>query len=295
MQGKTIRTYLVDGTADGILTAEIINWTGSISVAPRTQLAELLKREEPRRTGIYFITGTDPEDEVRSLVYVGEGDDVGERLRSHNKDPKKEFWTQAIVVTSKDENLTKSHVRYLESELIRIAKESGRAKVTNDQIPPTRKLPEPDVADMDYFLSQIQLVLPTLGFDFLQPRVSSKVTTDDTHHEVLFEISSGGLHATAVERGAEFVVLKGSQAKKKTSPSLDSFLKLRERLISDSVLVDVSADSDLLEFSEDVAFSSTSAAATIVRGGNRSGPSEWRHKQSGATYGDWQTKRLENL
>lgn len=36
--GKTIRLYLVDGTSTGILKSEIINWTGSVLVAPRTEL-----------------------------------------------------------------------------------------------------------------------------------------------------------------------------------------------------------------------------------------------------------------
>ena len=34
MTGKTIRLYLVDGVATGVLTAEIINWTGKVIVAP---------------------------------------------------------------------------------------------------------------------------------------------------------------------------------------------------------------------------------------------------------------------
>lgn len=61
MKGRTIRLYLVDGTPTGILTAEIINWTGKIIVAPRTQLAELARREEVRRTGIYCLVGADPD------------------------------------------------------------------------------------------------------------------------------------------------------------------------------------------------------------------------------------------
>src|SRR3954463_3936473 len=115
MNGRTIRIYLVDGVPNGILTAEIINWTGKVVVAPRAQLDQLASRPEARRTGLYLLIGTDPESPTRDLVYVGEGDSVFERLLKHNRDEGKDFWSQTVLVISKDENLTKSHVRYLES------------------------------------------------------------------------------------------------------------------------------------------------------------------------------------
>jgi hypothetical protein len=55
--GRSVRLYLADGTAMGILTAEIINWTGHTLAGPRTRLEDALKREELRRTGIYLIYG----------------------------------------------------------------------------------------------------------------------------------------------------------------------------------------------------------------------------------------------
>lgn len=115
--GRSVRLYLVDGSPTGILTAEIMNWTGHVLVAPRSRLAEALQRGEATRTGVYFLVGDDPEQPTKSRVYVGEGDIVAERIKSHAKDEQKEFWTRACLVTSKDLNLTKAHVRYLESRL----------------------------------------------------------------------------------------------------------------------------------------------------------------------------------
>ncbi len=46
MLGKTIRLYLVEGVPSGIITAEIMNWTGKATVCPRSQLAELASRDE---------------------------------------------------------------------------------------------------------------------------------------------------------------------------------------------------------------------------------------------------------
>lgn len=152
-QGRTIRIYLVDGEPTGILTAEIINWTGKVLVASRTQLSPLAKREEVRRTGVYCILRPDPENPNREVVYIGEGDNVIKRLTDHDKDESKEFWTRCIVVISKDQNITKSHGRYLESRLISMGHEAGRAKIHNGTAPPPPSMPEPDIADMEPSLS----------------------------------------------------------------------------------------------------------------------------------------------
>ena len=89
MKGKTIRLYLVDGVPTGILTAEIINWSGKVLVAPRAQLADLAQRPEVKRTGVYCLVGADPQAPSRDRVYVGEGDNVLARLASHDKDEAK--------------------------------------------------------------------------------------------------------------------------------------------------------------------------------------------------------------
>ena len=102
MNGRSIRIYLVDGDASGLLTAEVMNWSGKVLVAPRTKLAELAKRDEIARTGIYILAGADPENPIGEVVYIGEGDNVFKRLASHDKDEKKEFWTRCVAVISKD-------------------------------------------------------------------------------------------------------------------------------------------------------------------------------------------------
>jgi hypothetical protein len=50
--GRQIRIYLVDGSPGGLLTAEIMNWTGHVVGAPRSDLRTLLRRQESSRTGI---------------------------------------------------------------------------------------------------------------------------------------------------------------------------------------------------------------------------------------------------
>ena len=258
MHGRPTRIHLVDGEPTGILTAEIINWTGKVIVAPRDKLDDVAGRDEVRRTGIYCLIGPDPDVAGREMVYLGEGDNVLTRLASHNKDESKEFWTRCVVVISKDQNLTKSHVRYLESRLIHMGHQAGRARITNGTAPSTPPLPEPDIADMEFFLQQVQLMFPVLGFGFLQPKpqISNERHIEQSSNDSpLFELSVVGAQATAREVNGEFVVFQGSTARKNGSASWTSYRALRDQLIAEGVLSD-SDSPDFLVFSENVAFNS---------------------------------------
>jgi hypothetical protein len=122
--GKSVRLFLVDGTPGGMITAEIMNWTGHVIAASRLELDALLKRPEVSRTGIYVLIGENPKNFLEPMVYIGEGDQIKTRLLAHAKPEAqhgKDFWNRAIVFTSKDANLTKAHTRYLESRFIALA------------------------------------------------------------------------------------------------------------------------------------------------------------------------------
>jgi hypothetical protein len=113
--------------------------------------------------------GPDPDLPSRQLVYVGEGDQVKTRLIVHDADEAKEFFTRAVLVVSKDENLTKVDGRYLESRLIAAIRRAGRAKLVNGTEPPFKGLPVPKIADMERVLDEVEVLLPVLGFDVLTP------------------------------------------------------------------------------------------------------------------------------
>jgi hypothetical protein len=144
--GKSVRLFLADGTPGGLLTAEIMNWTGHIIAAPRSDLARLLDRPEAGKTGLYILLGDDPAGLGGLLAYIGEGDDVGRRLSQHARPEGtggKDFWDLAIVVTSKDANLTKAHARYLESRFIAMAQQAARCRLDNGTAPAPLPLHDP--------------------------------------------------------------------------------------------------------------------------------------------------------
>lgn len=297
MHGKTIKIFLVDGTPTGIRTAELMNWTGKAVVCQRSNLAALSGRPEAKRTGVYVLTGSDPEKVTRDRAYIGEGDNVWERILSHDRDPDKDFWSTVALFVSKDENLTKAHVRFLERELIQMARSAGRVTLTNAAIPDNRPLPEADIHDMREYLDHMQIILPVLGFSLLQPMLPSDMGRTDqvetsTDASPVFQMSPVGTHATAREFQGEFVVLKGSLARKESVASWTSYRQLREQLVADRRLVDA-PDGKNYVFQEDVAFNSPSAAAAVVYGGNQNGPLVWKETRSGKSYRDWKLEQLK--
>src|SRR5437867_2218769 len=139
MTSATIKLFLPDGDAKGLRTAEISNWTGKALAAPRTELDRLLGREECEKAGVYVLTGSDPSTNVPH-AYIGEAEVIRDRLKQHKG---REFWVSAIIFVSKDENLTKAHVRFLESRLLSEAAHVGRFTLEQNQ-PGGSRLPESD-------------------------------------------------------------------------------------------------------------------------------------------------------
>jgi len=142
----TVKIFLTQSEPDSIKTAEISNWTGKALAGPRSQLDIILKRKEANKPGVYFLTGINPET-GKEKVYIGEAEVIRSRIRGHLD---RDFWKTIIFFVSKDENLTKSHIKYLEGKLIEKAKFADRYELENNQSSGSH-LPEADAADMDVF------------------------------------------------------------------------------------------------------------------------------------------------
>ncbi len=268
MAGAKFTIFLPNGNAQSLRIAELSNWTGKAVAAPRTDLAALQEREELSQAGVYFLVGTDP-DTGKPSAYIGEGEDVGKRLRQHRD---KEFWVQVILFVSKDENLTKAHIRYLEGRLIEEASSVGRYVLVNDQTSGA-KLPEADREDMEVFLERIRQLLPLLGCDLLVPVV--QVAKGKDCHELVCTIKGLVAHGQRTAQG--FVVLKGSEASALLRPSAQVraawIISLRDKLLKTQILIE---EGERLRFAQDYEFSSPSAAAAIIHGGHANGLTAWR-------------------
>lgn len=264
----TVRIFLAKGSPTSVRTAEISNWTGKAVAGPRSQIEDILKREEAAKPGVYFLTGVNPES-GRDRVYIGEAEVIRNRIKGHMD---RDFWKTLVFFVSKDENLTKAHIKYLEGKLIETARGVGRFELENSQASGSH-LPESDAADMDVFLIRMEQLLPILGQEFLKPVVKNEVKRKKA--DLLFcEIKR--LKATGRQTDNGFVVLKGSEAVLAERPSTQKYqyaANLRAALRSDGV---VEEKTDRLVFLADHEFSSPSAAAAVIHGGQANGLTSWK-------------------
>ena len=303
-RGRSLKLFLVDGTATGVIIAQLGMSSLLAAAASRVALPDLISREEADQTGVYLLVGPDPDVPGRDLVYVGEGDQVRVRLASHDAEPRKDFFTRAVLIVSKDKNLTKAHGRYLEARIISAIRNAGRAKLTNGTEPPIAgRLPESDIADMERVLEELELLLPVLGFDLLRSAGNISSTSRNegdarqgdspsSSSNDVFTFTESGTSARAREESGEFVVLAGSLARGSEIDSCeDSVRRQRAQFSSDGILVP--AEDGRLRFTRDIGFKSPSRAASVVYGGNASGPQYWKHEGTRQSYRDWRAERLQ--
>ncbi len=232
MTSATIKLFLPRGDAKSLRTAEISNWSGKAVAAPRTELDELLAREELEKAGVYILIGSDPLTNA-AHAYIGEAEVIRERLKQHKT---KEFWVSAIVFVSKDENLTKAHVRYLESRLLTEAAQIGRFALEQNQAGGS-KLPESDREDMEVFLARIRQLLPVLGSDILAP-IAQPAAKTQPGGVLVCRIKGAEARGQRTPNG--FVIFRGSTAVLEERPSAEScphVVSQRKQLITDGTLI----------------------------------------------------------
>ena len=264
MQAATIKLFLVHGRPNGLRTAELSNWSGKAIAAPRTEIGELLKLEELLSPGFYLLTGVD-SDSGEPAIYIGEAENVANRLKGHAS---KDFWNAVTVFVSKDENLTKAHIRYLEGALIERANSNSSSVVMNAMSSGAR-LPESDAAEMEVFLEKCLQLLPVLGITDFNEKIDQVSESSD-----LLYCKIKGLTATGKRTANGFLVFAGSQAVLDHRPSATRMRDKRERLIEKGLL---QVNGDHLVFSKDIEFGSPSTAGSIVRGGNTNGLLHWKN------------------
>ena len=266
---QTIQIFLPDGNPTSIKIADLTNRMIVAVLIPRNKLTECGVRPEIRKYGIYFLFGIN-EEKAKPISYIGETEDCFERLKMHNKS--KDFWNYAVVITSKSNTFTKSHVKYLEHICIKSANEIGRYDTDNLATPSKPYITESMEADLLDNFDTIKILLSTLGFPiFEEIRKSSK------KRELLYckgkdAIAKGEM----IDDG--FVVLKGSKANKDETKTAGNWVtSLRKKLLDDKIL---STESGVLIFAEDFVFASPSAAAAAVLGRSANGWTEWKDKDN---------------
>jgi Domain of unknown function (DUF4357) len=278
--GKTIKIFLIDGDPNGRMSCELSNWSGKAYKIPRIKVKDCSDRVDlTTSTGVYLLFGKD--DDGKDQVYIGEAETILKRLNQQLTS--KDFWNETIVFISKDDNLNKAHVKYLENRLHEIAKSANRYKVENSIIPTQSTISESDRAEMEEFIEYIKLLVNTLGHKVFEEKREFKPKQKQA---IFFIKAARGADGQGEPTSDGFVVFKGSKAAASIVNSMTSnFITYRQKLIDEGVLV---AKGDFFEFKDDYIFSSPSTAAVMVMGRNANGLTEWKTKD-GKTLKDFET------
>ena len=279
----SIHIFVPGGTPEGIKIVEKSNWVGCAISGPRSRFEELRKRGEFGKTGVYVLIGQSSQSEFQR-VYIGEGDPVRSRLIAHYK--QKDFWSDLVFFTSKDETLNKAHVQYLESKLVALARDAKRCVLDNGNVPQLPALSEMDQSQAEVFLEQMLLILGVLGV-----RVFHK-PPETVPSEGLLYIRAKGLAASGYEAEDGFVVRAGSESPKMCATTTpDSVVRLRHALLDQGVFTEAH---DRYKFAQDYTFTSPSSAASVLLARSANGRIEWKDS-TGKLLKDLQEESLDSF
>lgn len=293
-EGRSLELYFIEGRPDGMLTAEMFNWTGHVLMTPRTRLSAALARKEAGFTGVYLLLG---EKEGAPPAYIGESESIAARIRSH--DTAKDWWTSAVPITTAANNLNKAHVKYLEARLVEEALSAARVTLDNGNTPPRPGLNEAAVSNMESFLGYVFTILPALGVSLfvrnVRPALSQPAPEPGKADLPTFRLvnKKNNIEATAVLQDGDFIVLEGSQARLEWSSKSDQasgYAELHGELRRSGVL---QRNGEHCVFSQNYAFRSSSAAAAVVTGRPANGTLEWKVDGTDTSYKDWEAAQLE--
>ena len=265
--GKTIELFLVDGSTDGIVTAELSNWNGKAIKIPRSEVASC-KREDFQSAGVYFLFCK--EDGEKDSVYIGEAEDIKKRLVLHMNDYKndkeKYYWHTAVCFVGRD--LNKALIRYLENRLFEIARSTNRYTILTKNTYKNTVMKESQISAMEEFIDNISILISTLGYKVLQPAPDNQDNNDYLY------CTGNGYQAIGFQSANGFTVLKDSTVSLVVNDTLEkynrSYYNLRHKLEQDGVIAEG-------KFSVNYEFNSPSAASTVIKGYNTNGNKEWKN------------------
>ena len=261
--GKTVTTYLIDSDPKGTQYSFISNKICQMFVIPRSNLAYLNEQEKLQKPAFYILIGED--EATKPQAYIGETENFKERVKDH--DSKKAFWQKALVFVSKDEDMTKADVQYLEYRAIAEAKQSNSFVLNeNKQIPKAPNLPEHQRDAMDEFFEDIKFLASFIGcgiFEISQPK-----------EEHLFYTKGRGCDAKGFYNSSGFTVLKGSMIVNNCTQSFQ-WKEKRGKMLKEYA----TCNNGIWTMLSNKTFASPSTAAMFCLGRAVNGWTEWKDKK----------------
>lgn len=266
--GKTIRLFLVDGTTNGLTTAELSNWTGIGVKVPRIKIREYSNRTEFQKPGVYILIGKGENNE--DAAYIGEAEVIANRL--FQQIAEKDFWNEAIFFGSKDKYLNKASIKYLENRLHELALKAGRYSI-NQNTPTRSELSEAEQAELEEFLSHAKVLTATLGHKLFEA-LEETVEDNKVQNQIFYCRNGAGAESKGSPSTEGFIVYKDSLFIIPEQPSLADGIRLeRQKMLNDGTL---KIENDFYKLTKDYVFTSPSRAAAATLARSASGPLEWK-------------------
>ncbi|OSY87651.1 hypothetical protein WH52_09430 [Tenacibaculum holothuriorum] len=263
---QTIQIFLPTGSPTGVKEAELTNRLLKVMYFPRTAMEDAAKRDIAKYTGVYFLFGTD--DNGADKVYIGEGENCWERIKSHHR--KKEFWTDGVIIATKNDIYTKTEAKFLEYACLKEAKKIGRYITTNDTGSKKPSIPETRIYDLEDNFETLKILLGTLGFPLFR-----NIEQKETNQTEYYYCKGKEAQATAMLTDEGVWVLKDSLANLKETKTAGSWVVgMRQRLLDSGALV---KNGSTIKFAKKVLFKSPSAAAATVLARRANGWIEWKN------------------
>ena len=281
-RGRTITLFLLDGTVTGAIKYTLTNWTGVIYKIPRTALGSCKNREHLQQSGVYFLFGKNDETN-ENVVYVGQaglrknGNGLLGRISEHARNPEKDYWTEAVLVTTTNNSFGPTEISYLESQFTKLATDAKRYTVKNGNDPNLGNITEEKESELEEFIEYAKIIMGILGHKVFIPL--DEITEDTpAGNAVKIHLKERGADATGYLTSEGIIVCSGSKIRATPVPSCGEWIKnLRDKykayIGSDFVL------------SKDIPFSSPSAAAGFCVFGEANGKTAWKD-ESGKTLKD---------
>ena len=283
IQSKTIQVFLMDGDPSQRIKCTLQNWTGIVYKIPRTMLdvckdghGDIVKHL--KQTGIYFLLGQNA-DTGKNSIYIGQavvrknGEGLLYRINEHKRNNKERYWNdwnEVIALTTQNNSFGPTEISYLENQFTDLAKRANRYEILNGNDPNQGNVTEEKESALSEYIEYARMIIGVMGHSVFEPIIKSDTPKNNTTSNVVVGTFhyTGKLDAKGVLTNEGFVLLKGSAISASISKSAHEFtIKARKQNV-DKIANGCTT--------EDILFSSPSAAAGFVGGCSLSGNVMWR-------------------
>ena len=278
-----VKIFVESGNPSGVRRVSKSNWSGECLVFSKNDLSEVLNRLNDQ-IGVYVLVGDDLEGNFDQQVYVGQSTQLSNRLKEHAKDESKNFWTQTVVFSSVSGEMNNGDIKYLESRLICLARESKRSAISNANTPVEPALSAVDKSEAQGFLKAALDIFSVLGINVFHLAKRLSIST------IQYSLSGGVATAMGENQSDGFLVFKDATARLEEAPSIpDRTRNLRSDLVKREILISAGESYCLMS---DYLFDSPSAASSVLLGRSSNGRTEWKDSD-GVTLKTHQEEALE--